>query len=297
MLPPARMGTARSFALVDLFFPAHAAPAEEVLAAADAAGLDAVVLVAEHLDELPTADQLAALAERGRCKLHAACAVSGPGFRFMLLTPNGFEGLSLESIESSGDPKVVHAAAQALGGVAVPVSPRQSASGEVARKTMPLPADAVGVVALVASGSRLGRDLDIEDAGIAQRRILGATGPFGTLAELGRYATILPAQASELSSIVGALQRGLGTGVELGAKRAPKSASHARPQRLPDPFEGREGEAAAAAEGGDRKKRRRRRRRGKGGAEGGPGEGGTGEGGAAEGGDAGGDGGDGGSDE
>ncbi|MFO0745531.1 MAG: hypothetical protein U1F43_07645 [Myxococcota bacterium] len=286
------MGTARSFALVDLYFPAHAAPPEDVLVAADAAGLDAVVLVAEHLSELPSAETLAALAERGRCRLYAACAVTGAGFRFVLLTPNGFDGLSLESIEASGDPKVVQAAAHALGGVAVPVSPRQSSSGEVARKVPPLPSDPVGVVALVAAGSRLGRDLDIEDAGIAERRIFAATGPFGTLAELGRYATVLPAQAGDLATIVGALQRGLGTGIELGPRK-PKGKTQARPQRPPSPFEGREAEAAESADG--EKKKRRRRRRGKkpgegGGessaaaAEGGGGDGGgdAGEGGASD---------------
>lgn len=284
MLPRLAMGTARPFALVDLYFPAHAAPAAEVLAAADAAGLDALVLVAEQLSELPSAAELAELAERGRCRLHVACAVSGPGFRFMLVTARGFDGLSLEAIESSGDPKVIHAAAQALGGAAIPVSPRQASSGEVARQVPPLPTEAIGVVALVAAGSRLGRDLDLEDASIAERRILGASGPFATVAELGRYATLVPAPASDLAAIIGALQRGLGFAVELGHKK-PKTTRHGRPAPKPtSPFEGREAEAAAAADaaGADKKKRRRRRR--------GRGKGPAGEGGAADagGGDAGG---------
>jgi len=273
------MGIAGHFALVDLFVPAHAGSLDEVLAAADRAGLDAIVLVAEALSELPTDEQRAALATTYRCHLHLACVVSGAGFRFALLAPHGFEGLSLESVESSGDPKTVQAAAAALGGVALPVSPRQGASGEVARQVPPLPPDGVGVLAFVAAGGRLGRDLDIEDAAIAERRILGGTGPFGGVADIGRYATVLPADASDLASLVGALQRGLGVCVELGAQHAAKQQ---KPE--PSPFEGREAEAEDAPA----KRKRRRRRRGKK-PDGTPGEGGEVGDAAAEGGESGAD--------
>jgi len=247
------MASSRPFALVDLYFPAHAATPEEVQAAADRAGLDAVLLVAESPSELPSAEALAALP--GRCRLHVACAVSGAGFRFAILAPGGFDGFSVDAVESSNDPTTVQAAARALGGVALPVSPRQSGPNAVERQVRPLPSDQVGVVALVASGSRLGRDLDIEDAGIAERRVLAGTGPFGVLADLGRYATILPASPDALAGLVGALQRGLGAAIELVARR-PISARH----RRPDPREGREHEPAKEPAA---KKKRRRRRRGK----------------------------------
>jgi hypothetical protein len=264
------MTASRPFALVDLYFPAHAAPPEEVQAAADRAGLDAVVLVADDLQALPPRPALAALS--GRARLHTACAVAGPGYRFALLAPDGLDALPFDAVDASGDPKTIQAAAHALGGVALPVSPRQTAATEVERQVPPLPADHVGVVALVAAGSRLGRDLDIEDAGIAERRILAGTGPFGQLADLGRYATLLPARADDLTGLVGALQRGLGTGVELGPRRPP-SGRHRRPPP-PDPHEGREDEAPQAGDDAPDKKRRRRRRRGRGKGEGG-GAGGT----------------------
>lgn len=251
------MASSRSFALVDLYFPAHAATPEQVQEVADRAGLDAVLLVAESLAELPHPEALAALP--GRCRLHVACAVSGVGFRFAIVAPLGFDGFSFDAVESSNDPRTIQAAAHALGGVALPVSPRQSSATSVERQVQPLPAAHVGVVALVAAGSRLGRDLDIEDAGIAERRILAGTGPFGALADLGRYATILPASAGELATIVGALQRGLGAGVELIARK-PVSARH----RRPDPREGREHEPPK--EPNDKKRRRRRRGKREGGA-------------------------------
>ncbi|MCC6622287.1 MAG: hypothetical protein IT385_13575 [Deltaproteobacteria bacterium] len=246
------MPSPRSFALIDLYFPAHAATPEQVQEAADRAGLDAVLLVAECQGDLPSPEALAALP--GKCRLHPACVVSGAGFRFAIIAPRGFDGFSFDAVEASNDPRTIQAAAHALGGVALPVRPRQSAPTAVERQVAPLPADRVGIVALVAAGSRLGRDLDIEDAGIAERRILGGTGPFGALADLGRLATILPGDPGELASLVGALQRGLGVGVELVAKR-PVSARH----RRPDPREGREHEAPKE----QAQKKRRRRRRGK----------------------------------
>lgn len=233
--------------LIDLYFPASAADPAQIAAAAAAAGLDAVVIVADHLDDLPDLDELERLnAGDGGARLHRAVVVSGLGFRMALLIDGDLEDVSFDAIEASGDLALIHAAVDELDGVALPICPRQGAEGTVHRQVVPLAARSpVGVVAMVAGGSRLGRDLDIEDAGLDGRRVLAATGPFGQLADLGRYATLVPAAADRLEDIITALNKGLGVGVELGP-RVERAKATARD-------DGDDGD-------GERKKPKRRRR-------------------------------------
>ena len=107
-----------------------------------------------------------------------------------------------------------------------------------------------GVVALTLPGSRLGRDLDLEDAAIAERPILGASGPFATASDIGRYATLLPIDVrnGDLVAVSGrllsALKKGLGFAVEV----------QSGPRAEPDPNEGRQDD-------GDKQAKQRRRRR------------------------------------
>jgi len=237
--------------LIDLYFPAHVAPAAEVAQAAAAQGIDAVVLVADDPEELPDREEVARLNAEGPVQLHLACGIAGLGFRAALLADARLDDVNLDAIEASGDYALIQAALEELDGCAIPICPRQGAEGVVHRRVMPLPPRVpVGVVAMVAGGSILGRDLDIEDAGADGRRVLGATGPFGGLDDLGRFATLLPAPADDLDAIVSCLNRGHGVGVELGP----------RPERSP---------AGDGEDDGDKRKGRRRRRprRRKGGGE------------------------------
>lgn len=247
-------GTAtRPHALVDLYVPARLGPVDQLQAVAAKAGLDAIVVVAEDAFELPNAELMAAVNDNGGPRVLVAPMISGPGYRFALFLPSS--EVNLESIEASGDPRVVQAAVGQLGGLAVAACPRQGAGGEVSRATPKVDGKA-GVMALCVPGSRLGRDLDLEDATIAERSILGASGPFATLAEVGRYATLLPVDVrGELvavgARVLGALGKGLGCAVEIETR-----AAVAEPRR-PDP---REGRGDDAADGGGQKRRRRRRR-------------------------------------
>lgn len=251
----------RSLALVDLYFPAHAAPLADIQAAATTAGLDGILVVAESSDEAPGADELAAVNAHGGARVHLAHVVTGAGFRLLVLPPpSGLSGVGLGALEAASDERMVFATLAELGAVAVSVAPRQGEDGSVARRVAHPSDDAaksakakpgVGVVALVTGGSRLGRDLDIEDAALHGRRILGATGPFGQLADLGRYASLVPGHADSLASLVDGLRAGLGMAIELGPRRGAKS-HHPAPV---EPDEGRD-------DGPPQKRGRRRRRRG-----------------------------------
>ena len=252
----------RSLALVDLYFPAHAAPLADIQAAATTAGLDGIFVVAESSDEAPSADELAAVNALGGARVHVAHVVTGAGFRLLVLPPpSGLSGVGLDALEAATDERMVFAMLAELGAVAVSVAPRQGEHGTVARRVAH-PSDdlgpgakaskpGVGVVALVTGGSRLGRDLDIEDTALHGRRILGATGPFGQLADLGRYASLVPGHADSLASLVDGLRAGLGMAIELGPRRGAKS-HHTAPV---EPDEGRD-------DGPPQKRGRRRRRRG-----------------------------------
>lgn len=252
--------SSRPHALVDLYVPATLGTPEELQARAAAAGLDAIVLVAQDAFELPNPDDVAAAnATAGAPRVLVAPMIAGPGYRFVLLLPP--TEVNLESIEAAGDPRVVAHAIAELGGLALPACPRQGQGADVTRLTPVLGDGGHGVVALTRPGSRLGRDLDLEDTAACERPILGASGPFAALSDVGRYATLLPVDMrhGELVTIaerlLGALRRGLGLAVELGP-RAPRRG-HGRDERVaPDPHEGR-GEEAAPQKG----KRRRRRRK------------------------------------
>ncbi|TNF32318.1 MAG: hypothetical protein EP329_10615 [Deltaproteobacteria bacterium] len=218
--------------LIDLYIPAHLGSLEEIGRAAEAQGLDAVVLVGEDPEELPDADELAEFNAESRVHVHTAAVIAGPGYRAALFVDGRLEDVNLDAIEASGDFALIQAALDELDGCALPICPRQGAEGVVHRQVVPLPPRTpVGVVALVAASNRLGRDLDIEDAGADGRRILGATGPFGRMEDVGLYATLLPAAADDLGGIIDALTHGHGVGVELGVRPDEPPRAQQRPDK------------------------------------------------------------------
>jgi hypothetical protein len=245
----------RPHSLVDLYVPSSLGSLEELQAKAGTVGLDAIVCVAHDAFELPDADSVDAANRReGQPRVMVAPLVAGPGYRFILFLPSS--DINLESIEAAGDPRVVARAVSELGGLALPVCPRQGPNGGVARQTPIVGEGQHGVVAICAPRSRLGRDLDLEDTAVAERPILGGSGPFATLAEIGRYATLLPIDlrnaepSGMMRQVMLSLAKGAGFAVELQSKR---KAGRKRPE--PDPLEGRDDE------GEPRQRKRRRRRR------------------------------------
>ena len=87
---------------------------------------------------------------------------------------------------------------------------------------------------MVVNGSRLGRHLDIEEASLAGRRILGATGPFGRVDDVGLYATLLPSRSNGIEDVISALTMGLGVCVELRKPlQTPPPPKRSRRRRRP----------------------------------------------------------------
>jgi hypothetical protein len=241
----------RALVLIDLYVPARLGSPAALQFVARKAGLDAIVRVAEDASEVPSPEELAELDADGPMVL-SAVAVTGPGFRFACLIPGGVP--DLESLEATGDARLVQATIAGLGGLALPAAPRRGPAGTVARKTWDMaPGTRTGVVALTVAGSMLGRDLDLEDTVIAERPVLGGSGPFAT--QLGRYATWLPVTPREskgvgVAEVADSLARGLGFAVEMQGR------GNEAPVEPPDPHEGRED-----GDDGERRRRRRRRRK------------------------------------
>ncbi|MGM0574193.1 MAG: hypothetical protein ACQEXJ_00470 [Myxococcota bacterium] len=237
------------YSLVDLYVPASAGSPEEVAEAAANAGLDALVYVAHTWEELPDEEEIAALAERrDRPTVHPALVSLGLGWRFALLLPEWGNETVYNAVEALATPDAIQTTVTEAGGCALPVSPRQSPDGEVMREG-PILADEppIGVVAQVAGGSELGRDLDTEDAGAAGRRILGATGPFGKLRDVGTFMTFLPGDGRDVDNLVDVINRGFGVAVE----RTEISSSRGNDDRR-----------GGGSKRGERRKKRSRSRRG-----------------------------------
>ena len=203
--------------LIDLYVPGTGVALEEAAEAAGRARIDALVYVVDSSEEMPTPEELAALRAREELPaLHPALLTLGNGYRYAVLLPNGASEAIHGALEVLDDAVAIQNTVSESGGCAIPVCPRQAPDGEVMRRTPRLaPTPPVGVLAVVRGGSTLGRDLDIEDAASGGRRVLGGTGPFGTIGEVGRYATVLPADPTDVESIIGALSKGLGAAVEL----------------------------------------------------------------------------------
>lgn len=235
------------YSLVDPYVPATAGPPGEVAQAAARAGIDALVYVAYGWDELPDEEAIAELARRDdRPTVHPAMVAFGPGYRFAVLLPDWQNEAVYNALETLASPAGIQAAVTEAGGCALPTCPRQTLDGEVMRRTPPLaPEPHVGVVAQVVGASELGRDLDTEDAGAAGRRVLGASGPFAGLGDLGTFMTLVPGDARDVEVLVEALNRGLGLAVEIS-----------------DDDGDRPGQSGGEGGGRKGKGRRRRRRRG-----------------------------------
>jgi hypothetical protein len=255
-------------ALVDLYVPAHLAAPDELCARAAEAGLDAIVLACEASDEPPDRATRAALTARHGVAVHLGRVVApDESFRLLLLGADDVASDLLTAIEGLGDPERVRAAVRELG----ERSPAAFACCRVGLRARPefgaapdpvplTEADGPGVVALLAGASRLARDLDCEALGERHIPVLGASGPFAQLADIGRHATALPAAPADAAGLARQLRAGAGFAVELLPPdgRAPSATGRATGAPSPspaDPSEGRD----ESAEG---RKRPRRRRRG-----------------------------------
>ncbi len=222
--------------VIDLYVPAHSISMVEAATAAHRRGVDAVVWVVDDPELLPEPAEVKAVGRAdGHAWVYPACVATGPGYRYLLLVPGWSDTPVFKALEALDSASAVLAAIAEVGGCAVPVGPRHANEATVNREVTPLPeGPGVGVLALLAGGQLMARDLDIEAARAAGRRVLAGTGPFGTAEQIGRFATLLPAPADSLRGLLQKLASGCGIALEM-------SSAEPRPER----------------------KKRRRRRRGK----------------------------------
>ena len=220
--PVYRSPVMRQQCLIDLYVHASTGTVEEIADVASNEGLDAVCYVVDSIDEFPDQEEIGTVNERGRAVVYPGLGVQSGGSRWMILVPE-WDGAPMEVFETVDDVQLLADAVNELGGVMVPICPRQMPEQEALADVGALPEDhLVGWVSMVVKGSQLGRHLDIEEAAIVGRRILGATGPFGRVDDMGRFATLLPAESSSLASVTAALNEGLGVCVELRSAPEPK---------------------------------------------------------------------------
>jgi hypothetical protein len=205
----------RKQSLIDLYVPSSCGTVDEIADIASNEGLDAVCYVVSTTEDFPESDEVASANERGRANVIPALKVEGAGYRWLILVPSWDEA-PMEALESTVDPQILSDAVEELGGVMIPICPHQTESQGVVASIMAFPQDhRVGLVSMVANGSRLGRHLDVEEASLTHRRVLGGTGPFGQVDDMGRYATLVPSAVASETGIARALNQGLGVAVEM----------------------------------------------------------------------------------
>ena len=204
----------RRQSLIDLYIPVQSGAPDEVADVASNEGLDAVIYVADSVDELPEPSEIEEANGRGRATLHVALNLRGPGYSWTVLVPE-YDEAPFEVLESTADEDLLRAAIDELDGVLIPMCPYQNRDQPPTGLNFPSGSPPVGIVSMVVNSTSLGRHLDLEEAALRQRRVLGATGPFGSLDQVGRFATVLPASAESTTKIIRALNQGLGVAVEM----------------------------------------------------------------------------------
>lgn len=207
--------------IIDCYVSASLGTPDEIADVASNLGLDAVLYVFHSSDEVPCPQAIAAANERGKATLHAALHVNVQGTRVVLLLPT-FDDAPWEVLEETQDLALLTEAVVECEGALLPVAPHQGPECQACADVVSTPENhRTGWVAMVEAGSSLGRHLDLEDCSLQGRRVLGGTGPFATVDQVGRYATILPGSADSSTELIASLVKGLGMAVELRA--APRS--------------------------------------------------------------------------
>jgi len=224
----------RKQALIDLYVHSSTGSIGEIADVASNLGLDAVCYVVDSIEEMPAQEEMNLVNERGHANLFPGFCIEGNGTRWLVLVPD-WDDAPMEVLETTDDAQLLADAVGELGGAIVPICPHQMPDGEAIGHVGVFPKDhPVGWVSMVVDGSHLGRHLDMEGVSLIGRRNLGATGPFGRVDHMGRFATLIPADASSLASITSALNEGLGVCVELRQAPEPKkSKKRGRRRRRP----------------------------------------------------------------
>lgn len=213
--------------LIDLFVPTEDAHDASVSVAM--AGLDSGVLAFSDLGAM------AAYEPSGPTPMHAALHIKVENTGVLVLLPSSSDSDYATLLEADAVESLLKAVSE-KNGCALIVSERADQHGVRAEELGQLPHERARIVHRVWS-SLLARDLSFEDAAIRGLRLLGGTGPEGSLEAVGRYATLLPIDASDRGGLIRALNQGLGIGVErlsnqlLEAREEPKKRRRRRRRR------------------------------------------------------------------
>ena len=238
-----------SFVLIDLCFPAAQGEPRVVAEAAARAGLQAVVYARDCGEDQPDPETISDIArDNALATLYPAVSVRGEGFGYVVLVPQWEDSPLLGVLGEMADGAAIEAAAHEAGGCAIPMCPRQGPDGTVLR-CVQAPSDLcrVGTVAHVAGATHLGRDLDVEDTAASRRRVLSGTGPYGSMEDIGRFATLFQVHRGDLSALLGALKQGSGLALEVAQTGRPVAKKKRRRRRNRKPRD----ESQGAAESSD----------------------------------------------
>lgn len=228
--------------LVDLYVSAAVGSTTEAWQAAMEAGLDGLVYVVDHADDVSAVLEAASQLEKeGPTRLMAGLSLrSSEGLRLVALAPQEPRGPAPTSGATASE---IQAQSIAWGGFVLPVCPRHDDDGYPLQEAPAATVTAPGWVVLTPQGSLLGRDLALENCVGGGHIILGATGPFGSLEDIGRISTWLAADPQRPATWLEALSLGASIAVE-------RERQEERKQK-----------ADQANAGGPKKKRRRKRRK------------------------------------
>jgi hypothetical protein len=190
--------------LIDLFVPTLDAHDASVTVAM--AGLDSGVLAFSE----PSA--LEAFESSGPTPMHGGLELEVEGTTLLVLLPTCKMADYAPLLELGGLEEVMEAV-QRGNGCAI-VAGGHMVGDDVSATPLPALPGRAGRLVHMVWRSMLARDLSFEDAALTGLRLLGGTGPQGSLEDIGRYGTLLPVDPHDRSALISALNGGLGVGVE-----------------------------------------------------------------------------------
>ena len=181
--------------LIDLFVPTEDAHDASVSVAMS--GLDSGVLA------FSDPDALEAFESSGPTPMHAGLHLEVEGTNLLVLLPTCHAQdyaplLEIEQLEA------VMSAVLGHHGCAIMVGGRMNGD-QISLSPAPKLQGHAGRLVHMVWRSFLARDLSFEDATISGRRLLGGTGPEGTLEAVGQYATLLPVDPSDRGALIAAI--------------------------------------------------------------------------------------------
>ena len=199
--------------LVDLYVSSSVGSVTEAWQSGVEAGLDGLVYVVTDPADVPEVQEAASqLEQEGGTRIVAGLTLrTEEGLRLLAIAPQEPQGDAPTSGASANE---VASQVASWGGIILPVCPRHDDEGYPLKELPDADVKAAGWLVLTPRGSILGRDLALENCVGHGHIVLGATGPFGNLEDIGRIATWLTADRDHPNTWLGALSLGEAVAIE-----------------------------------------------------------------------------------